>query len=156
MENLDDIPLNALHNQLEQTTGNKPTQRVLAAIGRKQGATLDTLARRHNVSEKTIRNWLVRFEEQPLNEAPYDDDRPGRPTKLSDHEQNQLFEQLQQSPSEFGYDRDAWFPDLIHQHIKNTFGVTFSSRHIYRLIDKSPSIQTARSRHYQDDLDKKT
>lgn len=61
MGRLDDISLQDLQNQLEQTDGEKSTKRVLTAIARKQGDTLERLAERHNVCEKTIRNWLDRF-----------------------------------------------------------------------------------------------
>lgn len=155
MERLDEVSIDELHEELEQTEGNKATQRILAAIGRKQGATLNELAQRHNVAEKTIRNWLDRFVEQPISEAPYDKDRSGRPPKLSESEQQKLFEQLHQSPGEFGYDREVWFPESAHQHIKESFGVEFSIRHVYRLIDKAGlSYRRARSRHYQADPEK--
>lgn len=155
MGRLDQITLDELHDVLGQTEGNKPTQRVLAAIGRKQGATLSELAERHNVAEKTIRNWLDRFSEQPFSDAPYDDDRSGRPSKLSESQYQELFEQLHKSPTEFGYDREVWFPELVHQHIRNTFNVEYSKRHVYRLLDEAGlSYRTARPRHYQADPEK--
>lgn len=155
MERLTEVSIDELHDELEKTEGNTPTQRVLAAIGRKQGATLNELAQRHNVAEKTIRNWLDRFAEQPIFEAPYDQARSGRPTKLSDAEQHQLFDELHQSPSEFGYDREVWFPELVHHHIKDSFDVEFSVRHVYRLMDDAGlSYRTARPRHYQADPEK--
>jgi transposase len=83
MGRLDDITLEELHEVREQTEGEKPRERVLAAIGRKQGAQIDTLAERHGVVEKTIRNWLDRFAEQPIEQAPYDAPRPGGPSKLT-------------------------------------------------------------------------
>lgn len=157
MGRLDEVSLDELHDQLEQTEGNKPTQRVLAAIGRKQGATLNKLAQRHNVAEKTIRNWLDRFAERSLSEAPYDEDRSGRPPKLSESAQQNLFEQLHQSPSEFGYQREVWFPELVHQHINDTFDVEFSIRHIYRLMNEAGlSYRAARARHYQADPEKES
>ena len=61
MGRLDGITLEELHEIREQTEGGKPRERVLAAIGRKQGDHLDTLAERHGVVEKTLRNWLDRF-----------------------------------------------------------------------------------------------
>jgi hypothetical protein len=61
MGRLDDITLKELHEVREQTEGGVPQERVLAAIGRKQGDTLERLAERHDVVEKTIRNWLDRF-----------------------------------------------------------------------------------------------
>ena len=62
MGRLDDITLEELHEVREQTEGGIPRERVLAAIGRKQGDYIDTLAERHDVAEKTIHNWLDRFE----------------------------------------------------------------------------------------------
>jgi len=62
MSRLDGVTLEELHELKEQIDEGKPRERVLAAIGRKHGDHLDTLAERHGVVEKTIRNWLDRFE----------------------------------------------------------------------------------------------
>jgi transposase len=155
MGRLDDVELHELHELLDQIERKKPAQRVLAAIGRKQGANLDELAEQHNVAEKTIRNWLDRFEERSLSDAPYDDERSGRPTKLSEEQQQQLYGNLDKSPTEFGYDREVWFPELVHRHIRETFSVEYSLRHVYRLMeDAGLSYRTARPRHYQADPEK--
>ena len=61
MGQLDDISLEELRELREQADEGKPRERVLAAIGRKQRDKLETLAERHGVVEKTIRNWLDRF-----------------------------------------------------------------------------------------------
>ena len=53
-----------------------PLQTDTGAIGRLEDI---TLAKRHGVVEKTIRNWLDRFEVGPIEQAPYDDPRSGRP-----------------------------------------------------------------------------
>lgn len=82
MGRLDDIILEDPQEVREQTEGEISRERVLAAIGRKQGDLLDTLAERHGVAENTIRNWLDRFEEEPIDEAPYDEPRGGRPRNL--------------------------------------------------------------------------
>ncbi|WP_276410102.1 hypothetical protein [Haloarcula halobia] len=70
MRRLDDITLEELQDLRERTEGEIPRERVLAAIGRKQGDELETLAERHGVVEKTIRNWLDRFAEEPIEQAP--------------------------------------------------------------------------------------
>lgn len=154
MGRLDDVSLDHLHEQLEQTQGNVPTQRVLAAIGRKQGATLDELAERHDVAEKTVRNWLDRFAERPVAEAPYDEHRPGRPTKLSREEMEQLFADLHQSPAEFGYDREGWFPELVRHYVAEQYDVDYTLRHTYRLMDEAGlSYRTARPHQYRAEPD---
>lgn len=60
------------------------------------------LADRHGVVEKTIHNWLDRFEEQPIKEAPYDAPRPGGLATIEGEDREQLFEQWQQLPTELG------------------------------------------------------
>ena len=123
MSRLDGITLEELHEIREQTEGGRPRERVLAAIGRKQGDHLDTLAERHGVVEKTIRNWLDRFAEEPIEQAPYDGPRPGGPSKLESDEREQLFEQLQEPPTELGYDHQAWSPKLLLHYVEAEYGV---------------------------------
>jgi hypothetical protein len=52
MGRLDDIKLKELYELKDQIDEGKPRERVLAAIGRKKGDQLDTLADRHGVVEK--------------------------------------------------------------------------------------------------------
>jgi len=152
MGRLDDITLDELHELKEQTEEGKPRERVLAAIGRKQGAQLDTLAERHDVVEKTIRNWLDRFLFEPIEQAPYDAPRPGGPSKLESEERDQLFEQLQEPPTELGYDQQAWSPDLLLHHVKEEYDVEYSKAYTYTLLSEAGlSWRTARPRHHEAD-----
>jgi transposase len=130
MGRLDDITLEELQEVRAQTDGEKPRERVLAAIGRKQGDTLPRLAERHGVVEKTIRNWLDRFAEEPIEQAPYDEQRPGRPSKLEDKQRDQLFEHLQDSPTELGYEQQAWSTKLLlHTSKRHTVSSTVPVMH---------------------------
>ena len=156
MDRLDNITLDELHELKQQTVEGKPRERVLAAIGRKQGDTLHTLAYRHGVVEKTIRNWLDRFEEQPLNEAAYDEPRPGGPAKIEGEEREQLFEELQQPPTELGYDHQAWSRKLLLHHIKEEYGVEYHEMYAYELLEQAGlSLRTARPKHHEADPEKK-
>jgi transposase len=152
MGRLDDITMEELQELREQIDEGTPKERVLAAIGRKQGDQIDTLAERHGVVKKTIRNWLDRFAEQPIEQAPYDAPRSGRPAKLTDEEKEEFIADLHESPEEFGYDRQVWFPLLAYHHLKNKFEVEYSLRHVYRLLHEAGlSWRTARPRHYEAD-----
>ena len=152
MGRLDDITLEELHEIREQTEGGKPRERVLAAIGRKQGDQLDTLADRHGVVEKTIRNWLDRFEEEPIEQAPYDAPRLGGPSKLDSGERERLFERLQESPIEHGYDRQAWSPKLLLHHVTEEYGVEYSKGHAYTLLHEADPEDEA---EFQETVEKK-
>lgn len=156
MGRLDDITLEELHEVREQTEGEIPRERVLAAIGRKQGDQLDTLAERHGVVEKTIRNWLDRFEEKSIEEAPYDDTRAGRPSKLDDKQREALFEQLRKSPTEFGYEQQAWSTQLFLHHVKEEYDVDYSKGNARKLMEQAGlSYRKARPRHYEADPERK-
>lgn len=152
MDRLEDIPMEDLWQLLEDIDEGVPTQRVLAVIAAKQGDSTSRLAERHHVSQQTIRNWLSRFEARPLDDAPFDEPRAGRPRKLSDEEHEQLIEVLQQSPESAGLDRQAWFPRLVYHHLQSEYGVEYSLRHIRRLMHEAGlSWRTARPTHYEGD-----
>ena len=152
MSRLDGITLEELQKLREQTEGEIPRERVLAAIGRKQGDELDRLAERHGVVEKTIRNWLDRFAEEPIEQAPYDAQKPGRPSKLEDHDREKLFEQLQQPPTELGYEQQAWSTKLLLHHVKEEYGVEYSGGHARKLMGKAElSWRTARPHNHEAD-----
>lgn len=144
MGRLDDISLGELQELRETTEGEIPRERVLAGIGRKQGDTIDRLAERHDVVEKTIRNWLDRFVDSSLEQAPYDEERSGRPSKLSEEQRKQLFDEFSNPPTESGYNRQAWTSSLAVHHIKTIYDVENTPRNIrYLLKEADPSWRTA-------------
>ncbi|MFB1066348.1 IS630 family transposase [Natrinema sp. H-ect4] len=156
MGRLDDITLEELYDLKDQIDEGKPRERVLAAVGRKKGDQLDTLADRHGVVEKTIRNWLDRFEEEPIEQAPYDAPRPGGPAKIEGEDREQLFEQLQQPPTELGYDQQAWSAKLLLHHVKEEYGVEYHETYAYDLLKEAGlSLRTARPQHYKADPEEK-
>jgi len=152
MGRLDDITLEQLHEVKKKTDEGKPRERIIAAIGRKQGDEIQTLAERHGVVEKTIRNWLDRFAEEPIEQAPYDAPKPGRPSKLEEHEREELFEHLQQPPTELGYEQQAWSTKLLVHHVREEYGVEYSGGHARKLMGKAElSWRTARPRNHEAD-----
>ena len=152
MIELESIALDELQTLLDKVDETVPTQRVLTAIGRKLGLSTDTLAALNDVSEQTIRNWLNRFKDQPIDRAPYDDPRAGRPPKLTPEENAEFFADLHESPEVVGYDRQVWFPGLAYRHLKETYDVEYSPSQIYRVLHEAGlSWRTARPRHCEAD-----
>lgn len=134
MDRLEQITIDDLQEQLARTDERVPTQRILAAIAYKQGESKQRLARRHDVTRKTIDNWMDRFVDQPIEHAPYDEPLPGRPPELTEAERTQLFADLECPPETFGYDRHAWDPPLVARHLERTYDVAYSLRHVRRLM----------------------
>lgn len=157
MDCLEHITIEKLHEQLEKTDKGKPKQRILAIIAYKQGESKKQLAKRYNVSWKTIQNWIDRFKEQPIEKAPYNEKRPGRPSKLTDTQKEKLIEDLHKSPKKFNYNKQEWFPSLVYDHIKEKFGIEYSLRHIRRLMNNAGlSWRKARPQHKNTNPEKKT
>ena len=150
MARLEEISLEQLHELRERTSGEIPRERVLAAIGRKQGDQISTLAERHGVVEKTIRNWLDRFENRPLEQAPYDQSRPGRPSKLSDKHRTEVLERLQSPPTELGYERRTWTSALLVDYISEEYGVEYSNGHARKLLNEASSSDQPTRFHNRD------
>jgi hypothetical protein len=103
MDHLDDISVKELQDALDNVEGNKPTQRLLAAIAYKNGVTQTELAEWHDTGRRTIYSWLKRLDtDESLEQAVTDDKRTGRKRKLSDSEQQEFEETVHEPPKKLG------------------------------------------------------
>jgi transposase len=142
MARLEHVSVEQLHEALDEVDDKRAIQRILAAISHKDGVTQRTLADRHDVSQKTIYSWMQRFSPESLEgttiaRAATDADRPGRPRRLREDQQNELEQQLRQPPTEAGLDAPAWTPALLQQHLRDTFDVEYSRPSCRRLMKEA-------------------
>jgi transposase len=137
MDHLDEITVEELQRALDEVEGKKPTQRLLAAIAYKNGVTQTELAEWHDVQRRTIYNWLKRLDTGSLPEAVEDADRPGRPRRLSDAQQDELERALHHPPTEAGYDEPEWTPALVQEFLERRFGVDYSQPSCRRFMNEA-------------------
>jgi transposase len=142
MAKLDHLSVEQLHDALEDVEDKRAIQRILAAIAYKDGVTQQTLADHHGVSRKTIYSWMNRFSAESLEntaiaQVATDEDRPGRPRRLTTSQQNNLERQLHEPPTEAGVDAPAWTPALLQQHLRDTFDVEYSRPSCRRLLKEA-------------------
>lgn len=83
MRKLNDVSVSELRDLLQEVEGKTPTMRLVVAINYKRGASPKEIANTYGVELRTVYNWIQRFEERPLDQAPYDSKSPGRHPKLS-------------------------------------------------------------------------
>lgn len=114
--------------------GDKPTLRVAAVLLAQHEVPKAVIADAFGVSVKTVYNWIERFSEEAVETAPYDEPRPGAPPELTSTEQRTLLETLWEPPSESGYEDDAWTLELAQEYIRDRFGVSYSERHVRRIL----------------------
>lgn len=137
MSQLEDVSTAELRAALDDVSDKKPAVRLVAAIAYKNGVTQTELSEWLGVERKTIYNWLQRLEDgEELVDAVTDEPRPGRPRKLSLDEQRQLAEDLEDPPSELGYDESDWTPTLLQEHVETEYGETYSLPSCRRLLSE--------------------
>jgi len=138
MDHLDDISVKELQDALDSVEGNKPTQRLLAAIAYKNGVTQTELAEWHGTGRRTIYSWLKRLDtDESLEQAVSDDERTGRKRKLSDIEQQEFKETVHEPPGKAGIDAPTWTPALVQDHLAETYDVEYSIPSCRRLLKEA-------------------
>ncbi|GAA0524408.1 Transposase [Halorubrum aquaticum] len=138
MDHLDKISVKELQDALDNVDGNKPTQRLLAAIAYKNGVTQTELAEWHNTGRRTIYSWLKRLDtDEPLEQAVTDAHRSGRKRKLSEKQQQEFEQTVHESPEEIGFDAPAWTPPLVKEFLEETYGVKYSLPSCRRLLKEA-------------------
>jgi transposase len=134
MSKLDDVSADALREALHDTTEAKAAKRLMVALSYKDGEHVADLSHRYDIPASTLYYWLDRFENQPIEEAIIDEDRPGRPSKLDDEQRETLFEHLSESPAERDIEATEWTPEVTREYIRETFDVEYSLGHVRRLL----------------------
>lgn len=137
MEHLADVTVNDLQNSLESVEDKTPAKRLIAAIAYKNGITQSELGEWFGVERKTIYNWLTRLETRDLDSAVRDEDRAGRPRKLSDEQLDQLEDTLRDPPTEAGVDAPAWTTELLQAFVRDRFEIEYSRPSCRRLMKEA-------------------
>ncbi len=157
MNSLDNVSTEDLRQVLAEVEGKKPAQRLMAAINylEEDDATLEEVAERYGYTAGWLSRWLDRLErlsDEPFEEVVYDEQRSGRPSKLSDEEYERFVEALHKSPEDAGIDAPAWSVPLARHYLSEKFGVEYCERHIRRLMAEAGlSWKTARPEFYKSD-----
>ena len=111
MAELDHLSVEQLHDAIDELDDTRAVQWIIVAISSNDGVTQQTLADRHGVSRKTVYSWMERFspgslDETTIPQAATDEDRPGRPRRLANTQQNEL-EPIAVRTTDRGGDRRA-------------------------------------------------
>lgn len=134
MADMDGVTASELREALGAAEDPKAVKRVMIALAYLDDVPVETLVERYGIPQSTVYSWLDRFEERSLADALYDDDRPGRPSKLDPDERAVLVDHLAAAPGEFGFGAATWTPELLREHVEREFGVRYSVGHARRLL----------------------
>ena len=137
MDRLENVSASQLRDYLDEVEGTRDALRLVVGINYKHGVSQSRLAAWYGVSRTTVHNWLdrlERLESEPLEAVIHDDHRPGRPSKLTETEREQLYSALRAPPSEQGLDAPAWSPPLVRAYVRDEFDVAYTLRHVRDLM----------------------
>lgn len=84
-------------------------------------------------SRNTIQAWVKLFNERGL-EAIMPNSPPGRPSRLSDEQKEELKLDVITHPRELGYDFSNWEGKSVAEHVRVKFGISFSVRATQKLL----------------------
>ena len=125
----------------------KPKVRVLCAIHRKEGKSIDDIAGFTNMKRRTVHETLTRFVERGI-EAKDSIKQDGRPAKLTEKQRQDLIKKLEIGPP---YNRTGlWTTKEVRDLIRKDFGVKYTKTHVWELLKVAGfSLQRPRPRHYK-------
>src|SRR3989338_5609360 len=143
------VSLKRLQQLYEREQNAKAKFRLLAAIRRKKGESIDDIAFALEKPRRTIHGWLQRFEKHKLK-AIHDKKQPGRPSKLTSAQLKQLRRELIKGPAHVP--GRLWTNRLVSEHLEKRYGICYERKHVTVVLHKLGfSVQKPRQQHYKAD-----
>ncbi|KXA96915.1 hypothetical protein AKJ37_04150 [candidate division MSBL1 archaeon SCGC-AAA259I09] len=130
-----EVDVESLKKLRKKVDDPKVRDRITAVIMEVKGYERREMADILSVHRETVRLWIKRFDESGVDGL-WDEERPGRPSKLSEAEREQVRADLEQSPKEFGYESEVWSTRMVLDHLREEYGVEYHPRYIQRFIRK--------------------
>jgi len=127
----------------------KAKLRLLVAIRRKKGESIDEIASALEKPRRTIHGWLQRFEQRRLK-AVYDKKQPGRPARLTTSQLKNLRRELISGPAHVP--SRLWTTRLVREHLEKRYNTKYQRSNVFRLLHALGfSVQEPRPQHYKMD-----
>lgn len=146
-EFLPEVSLHELRWIYQEEQKAKPKVRVLCAIHRKEGKSIDDIAAFTSMKRRTVHETLKRFMERGIC-AKDSIKQSGRSAKLTEKQRRKLIVKLERGPP---YNRSGlWTTKEVRELIRKEFGVEYAHSHVWELLKAAGfSLQSPRPRHYK-------
>lgn len=143
------VSLERLQKLYHREHNAKAKLRLLTAIRRKKGESLDNIAAALEKPRRTIHGWLQRFEQHGLK-AIHDKKQPGRPARLTNSQLKKLRLELIHGPAYVP--SHLWTTRLVHEHLVKKYSIKYQRSNVFRLLHALGfSVQKPRPQHYKSD-----
>lgn len=146
-EFLSNISVKKLQKMYDKEKNVKSKLRLLSAVHRKRGKSIDEIAYILSKPRRTIHGWLTRFQKR----GPSGKDsikQSGRPATLTLTQQKNLIKDLERGPPH--NPTGLWSTKELKDLLKRKYYVEFVNQHVWRLlVSLGFSMQRPRKQHYQ-------
>ena len=122
-----------LQDEIRRSEDARYDHRLHAIILVAQGLSGHEVARLLGDSPRTVAYWVSRFIEDGLAGL-VELERPGRPSRLTEDQLEEIDLALRSSPSEYGLTGNLWDGKTLSAFIKQQWGVTLGVRQCQRLF----------------------
>jgi len=142
-----------LYRRLQQAYASgslKLVKRLHALLALAQGQSVSDVAERLSLGEQTVRDYRNQYLCKGLASLAYKAP-PGRPSKLTNTQRQQLAEWIKASPQEAGYTSGCWHTPMIQDLIQRHLGVAYHPHSIATLL-KNMGFSSQKARFVSDHL----
>ena len=141
------ISVNQLQKLYDKEKNAKAKLRLLSAIHRKKGKSIDEIAYLLSKPRRTIHGWLTRFQKKGID-GKDSIKQSGRPTALTLTQRKNLVKDLERGPPH--NPSGLWSTKELKGLLKRKYCVEFVNQHVWRmLVSLGFSMQRPRKQHYQ-------
>lgn len=141
------LSVNQLQKLYDEERNAKAKLRLLSAVHRKKGKSIDEIAYLLSKPRRTIHGWLTRFQKRGIG-GKDSIKQSGRPATLTLTQRKNLVKDLERGPPH--NISGLWSTKELRDLLKRKYRVEFVSQHVWRLlVSLGFSMQRPRKQHYQ-------
>ena len=130
-----DLSKEKLKQLYKKEKNAKAKLRLLAAIQRKEGKTVDDIAYSLQKPKTTIHDWLKRIESKNPNSL-YDINQKGNRRKLTVEQIKKLEMILEESPQKHEIPFKLWTTTLVQYIIHKYYNISYTQSAVWKLVKK--------------------
>ena len=146
-EFLSGVSKQRLQNLYDKETNAKAKMRLLSAIHRKNGRSIDKIAYLLSKNRRTVHSFLVRFNQRGIG-GKDSKKAPGKIPTLTLNQREKLIKILERGPPH--NPSGLWVTKEVREMIAKKFKRQYVKQHVWRLlVSLGFSMQRPRKQHYQ-------